>query len=177
MGKYYISMKDEGGQAAVYVYDFSTNIWVKDESLDIEEFIGTKDGELYGRTKVQIIGFGNSNDGLGLKRTEADERVEWYVESGILGQGTPNQRRVSRIAVRASIALNAELKLSVSYHDEDRWNDIKRERGIETGDGKVRTYLFPIIPVRSDGMRIRLSGIGSVNIYSVTFLTEEGGDV
>lgn len=177
MGKYYISMKDEDGQAAVYVYDFSTNIWVKDESLDIEEFIGTKDGELYGRTKVQIIGFGNSNDGLGLKRTEADERVEWYVESGILGQGTPNQRRVSRIAVRASIALNAELKLSVSYHDEDRWNDIKRERGIETGDGKVRTYLFPIIPVRSDGMRIRLSGIGSVNIYSVTFLTEEGGDV
>lgn len=177
MGKYYVSMKDEDGQAAVYVYDFTSGLWMKDEDLDIEEFIGTKDGELYGRTKVQIMGFGNANDGLGLEKTEAEERVEWYVESGALGQGTPNQRLVSRIAVRASIALDAELRISVSYDDEDRWNDVKRERGIEAGDGKVRTYLFPVIPVRSDGMRIRLSGIGKVNIYSIAFLTEEGGDV
>lgn len=108
MGRYYISMKDEKGKAAIYIYDFSTNMWTKDEEMLIEEFISTKSGELYGRTKVQIVGFGNSNNNLGLMAMEEENRVDWYLESGEYGYNTPDRKRVSRIAVRASIAFDAD---------------------------------------------------------------------
>lgn len=177
MGKYYISMKDEAGNAAIYVYDFAANQWMKDDDLDIEEFISTKSGELYGRTKVRVIGFGNSNNNLGLQKTTSEEYVEWFAESGAFGIETPDRKAISRIAVRASIAFGAELRLDVNYDDESRWNELRREKGIEKGDGKIRTYIFPVIPAVCDTMRIRISGVGKVHIYSISKCVDEGGRV
>ena len=178
MSKYYISMKDEKGRASVYVYDFTANQWMKDEDMDIEEFISTKSGQLYGRTRVNVIGFGNSSEDLGLDKSEEQEgKVEWFLESGELGHNSPDPKQMSRIAIRAALEFGSMLKLSISYDDESRWHEQIMEKGFETGDGRIRTYVFPIIPAMCDTMKYRISGIGKARIYSIAMQVEDGGEV
>lgn len=94
------------GRQAIYVYDFTANQWMKDEDLDIDEFISTKSGHLYGRTKVNVIGFGNASDDLGLeKEDEPEGKVSWYLESGELGHNSPDPKQMSRIAIPGSTGL------------------------------------------------------------------------
>ena len=178
MSKYYISMKDEKGRASVYVYDFTANQWMKDEDMDIDEFISTKSGQLYGRTRVNVIGFGNSSEDLGLDKSEEQEgKVEWFLESGELGHSSPDPKQMSRIAIRAALEFGSMLKLSISYDDESRWHEQIMEKGFETGDGRIRTYVFPIIPAMCDTMKYRISGIGKARIYSIAMQVEDGGEV
>ena len=178
MSKYYISMKDEKGRASVYVYDFTANQWMKDEDMDIEEFISTKSGQLYGRTRVNVIGFGNSSEDLGLDKSDGQEgKVEWFLESGELGHNSPDPKQMSRIAIRAALEFGSMLKLSISYDDESRWHEQIMEKGFETGDGRIRTYVFPIIPAMCDTMKYRISGIGKARIYSIAMQVEDGGEV
>lgn len=178
MSKYYISMKDEQGKAAIYVYDFTVNQWMKDEELKIDEFISTKSGQLYGRTKVQVIGFGNASEDLGLEReTEPEKEVEWYIETGEFGHSTPDRKKVSRIAIRAEAEYGSELKVSVSYDGAERWRENRLEKGFETGNGKIQTYLFPILPVSCDTMKLRISGVGKVRIFGIAKQVENGGKI
>lgn len=178
MSKYYISMKDEQGKTAIYVYDFTANQWMKDEDLDIDEFISTKSGHLYGRTKVNVIGFGNASDDLGLEKEDEQEgKVSWYLESGELGHNSPDPKQMSRIAIRAALDFGAMMKLSISYDDESRWHEQTLEKGFETGDGKIRTYVFPIIPAMCDTMKYRISGVGKARIYSIAMQVEDGGEI
>lgn len=175
MSKYYISMKDEKGKYAIFIYDFKTSLWIRDDELEIEEFISTKSGELYGRTKVGIIRFGNDNENLGLKTVEREEeKVSWFAETGIIGLDSPNRKYVKNIKIRAAVSFGARLKMEVYYDDKGKWHEYWLERGSADGDGKIRTYEIPIMPVKCDTMKIRFSGIGKTEIYSIYKEIEDG---
>ncbi len=177
MSKYYASMKEVStGEYAIYVYDFKTNLWMKDEKMEIQEFISTKSGELYGRTKVGIISFGNENNSLGMQPvTGTAETVKWFVETGDCGIDSPDKKFVKNIKVRAAIHFGARLKLEVYYDDSGKWHEHWIDKGGINSDGKIRTYEVPIMPVNCDTMRIRLSGIGKVEIFSIAKTVEDGG--
>lgn len=177
MSKYYASMKDdETGNFAIYVYDFKTNLWMKDDDLEIEEFVSTKSGELYGRTKTGIVSFGNENDNLGLEPvTGAKETVEWFVETGNYGYDSPDRKNVKNIKIRAAVPFDGRLKLEVYYDDSGKWNEYWIEKGGVNSDGKIRTFEIPIRPVSCDTMRLKLSGVGKVEIYSIFKVVEDGG--
>lgn len=177
MSKYYASMKDDiTGKYAIFVYDFKTNLWMKDDELAIEEFISTKSGELYGRTKTGIISFGNENDSLGLNEVPgAKETVVWFVETGNIGFDSPDRKYVKNIKIRAAIPFGARLKLEVYYDDSSKWNEYWIDKGGANSDGRIRTFEIPIQPVNCDTMRMRLSGIGKVEIYSIFKTIEDGG--
>lgn len=175
MGKYYASMKDRNGEFWIFVYDFRTNLWVKDEKLHIEEFISTKSGELYGRTDVAIISFGNKNDALGLLEIPREEEtVSWFAELGTYGLDSPDKKFVKEIKIRAAVYPGAKLKVEVYYDDKNKWNEYWVEKAGINGDGKIKTYKVPIIPVNCDTMKIKLSGIGKVEIYSLAKDVEDG---
>jgi hypothetical protein len=44
------------------------------------------------------------------------------------------------------------------------------------GHGKTQTYMIPVIPRRCDHMRIRLTGEGDMQLYSIARLLGLGGD-
>ena len=175
MSKYYISMKDEKGIHAIYVYDFKSNLWIRDEEMEIEEFISTKSGELYGRTKTGIISFGNDNDNLGLQESMEEETVEWMIETGDYGFDSPERKFVTSIKIRAAVYPGARMKLEVYYDDSNKWNEYWIDRGGINSDGKIRNFEIPILPVNCDIMRMRLSGVGKVEIYSIAKKIEEAG--
>ena len=175
MSKYYISMKDESGVDAIYVYDFKTNLWVRDEEIQIEEFVSTKSGELYGRTKTGIISFGNNNDNLGLQETVGEETIEWMAETGNYGFDSPDRKFVTNIKVRAAVHFGARMKLEVYYDDSNKWHEYWLDKGGMNSDGKIRSFEIPILPVSCDTMRMRLSGIGKVEIFSIAKKVEDAG--
>lgn len=175
MSKYYASMKEDG-KHAIYVYDFKTNLWMRDEEVEIEEFVSTKSGELYGRTKIGIISFGNENDNLGLEPVVGEEEVvEWFAETGNFGFDSPDRKFVTNIKIRAAVEFGARMKLEVYYDDAGKWKEHWIDKGGMSSDGKVRTFEIPILPVNCDTMRMRLSGIGKVEIYSIAKKIEDGG--
>lgn len=174
MSKYYISMKDEKGIHSIYVYDFKTNVWMRDEEMQIIEFVSTKSGELYGRTKVGIVSFGNNNENLGLQTVNgAKETVEWFVETGTYGFETPDKKKITDIRIRAAVYFGARMKLEVYYDDSSKWNEYWIDKGGVNSDGKIRSFNIPIIPVNCDTMKMRLSGIGKVEIYSISKKVED----
>lgn len=175
MSKYYISMKDEKGIDAIYVYDFKTNIWVRDEEMQIEEFVSTKSGELYGRTKTGIVNFGNDNDNLGLQEVKGEEEIEWMAETGNYGFDSPDRKFVTNIKIRAAIHFGARMKLEVYYDDSNKWHEYWIDKGGVNSDGKIRNFEIPILPVSCDTMRMRLSGIGKVEIFSIAKKVEDAG--
>lgn len=167
MSKYYISMKDDKGHA-IYVYDFNSSLWMRDDEIQIEEFVSTKAGELYGRTNVGIICFGNENDDLGLQeKTGKEEKVDWYAESGTYGIDLAEKKRIGGIKIRAAIHHGARMKVAVYYDDSGKWNEYWVDKAGMNSDGKIRSFTVPIIPVSCDTMRMRLYGIGKVEIYSI----------
>jgi hypothetical protein len=52
LNKYYISMKDPDGNAALFIYDMDYNLWYKEDTLPIQQFTGTNFGEMYGYTNT-----------------------------------------------------------------------------------------------------------------------------
>ena len=175
MSKYYISMKDESGKFSIFVYDFKTSLWVKDDDLEIEEFISTKSGELYGRTKVGIIRFGNDNKNLGLSKEDAEEgKVQWYIESGNIGLDSPKKKYIKNIRVRAAVYPGSKMKMEVYYDDSGKWHEHWIETGNNHGDGKIKTYEIKMISEKCDTMRMRISGVGKAEIYSIYKEVEDG---
>lgn len=175
MSKYYVSMKEDTGMYAIYVYDFKSNLWVRDEEMQIEEFVSTKSGELYGRTRTGIISFGNDNDNLGLQEVSGEETVEWFAESGNYGFDSPDKKSVTNIKIRAAVHHGARMKLSVYYDDNNKWKEYWIDKGGINSDGRIRSFEIPILPVNCDTMRMRLSGIGKVEIFSIAKKVEDGG--
>lgn len=175
MSKYYISMKDESGKFSIFVYDFKTSLWVKDDDLEVEEFISTKSGELYGRTKVGIIRFGNDNKNLGLSKEDAEEgKVQWYIESGNIGLDSPKKKYIKNIRVRAAVYPGSKMKMEVYYDDSGKWHEHWIETGNNHGDGKIKTYEIKMISEKCDTMRMRISGVGKAEIYSIYKEVEDG---
>ena len=82
---------------------------------------------------------------------------------------------MKNIKIRAAVPFNARLKLEVYYDDNGKWNEYWIEKGGVSGDGKIKTYEIPIQPVNCDTMKLRLSGIGKVEIYSIFKVVEDGG--
>lgn len=166
MSKYYACM-EEDGKASIYVYDFSTSTWMKDADLKIIEFVSTKSGELYGRTKTGVISFGTEKDSLGMESETETEMVEWFVESGEYGMDSSETKRITEIKIRAAVYFGSRMKLEVEYDNSGKWIEQWNDKGGVNGDGKIKLYYIPIRPVPCDIMRIRLSGVGKVEIYSI----------
>jgi hypothetical protein len=51
------------------------------------------------------------------------------------------------------------------------------EQGTYTGGDTVTTINIPVVPRRCDHMRLRLTGVGNVKVYSIARYFEGGSDV
>ena len=102
---------------------------------------------------------------------ETDEkRVEWYAESGIIGLETPDEKYITKLAIRLKLEAGAQVRVLVQYDSSGEWEQVMAAEFVG-----MRTVTVPVHPHRHDHMRYRLEGEGDCQIFSVTKTLERAG--
>ena len=161
--KYYISMKGNDG-FHLFVYDLVKGMWHKEDELRVECFCSCR-GELYAIANGQIITMLGSG-------AQDEEDVTWMVQSGEIGIYSPDMKYISRLTVRMSMDIGAELSIYAQYDYSDAWELVCTLRS-----ENMRSFSIPIRPRRCDFMRIRIEGVGVTKIYSITKTIEQGSEL
>lgn len=164
--KYYISM--EGGYYpdwSLFVYDTRKGMWHREDDTRVTQFAECYDG-LYG-----VVGWDKVYCLTGLRGTEREDAVEWMVETGEIGLDSPDSKYISRLTVRLSAEIGAEIRFLVKYDLSDSWEQIYAMTA-----ESLRSFSLPLRPRRCDYMKLRIDGRGSVKIYSITKTIENGGE-
>ena len=162
--KYYISMKDVSDEHHLFVYDTQKGMWHREDDLQVDCFCSCR-GEMYAISNGKII----TLLGSGIQDL-AD--VEWFVETGEIGITSPDMKYISRVTLRMSMDIGAEVGIYAQYDLSDEWEQVC----ILTSDS-LRSFSIPIRPKRCDHMRLRIEGVGNVKIYSITKTIEQGSEL
>ena len=164
--KYYIDMKTADGAYHLFVYDTAKGMWHKEDNIHVDTFCSFL-GEIYAidhPTKhiVTMLGSG----------TQDNENVPWMVETGLVGMSLPDMKYISRLLIRMALEVGANVKVSIQYDSMGDWEQV-----CQMTVTSLRSFAVPIRPRRCDHFRIRIEGVGSGRIYSITRTIEQGSDV
>ena len=162
--KYYVSMKDREDAYHLFVYDMGKGMWHREDDLRADCFCSCR-GDLYaitGKNIVTMLGTG----------TEDIADVEWMVETGEIGISSPDMKYISRMNIRMSMDIGAELRIFAQYDFSEAWEQVCTLTGTS-----LRSFSIPIRPKRCDHMRLRIEGVGVAKIYSITKTIEQGSEL
>ena len=162
--KYYISMKDADGEYHLFVYDVAKGMWHREDDLKVDCFCSCR-GELYATANGKIITMLGSGS-----KDLAD--VEWMAETGEIGISSPDMKYVSRITLRMSMDIDAEVGIYAQYDFSDEW-----ELQCVLRSDNLRSFSIPIRPKRCDYMKLRIEGVGAAKVYSITKTIEQGSEL
>lgn len=163
--KYYISMMDAADAYHLFVYDTAKGLWHREDNTKLIAFCAHQN-ELYAirdeEEMIALLGSGEPEQGP----------VPWMVETGILGTSMPDRKYISRINIRMSLEVGANVRVSIQYDSVGPWNQVLSMHGTS-----LRSISVPIRPRRCDHMRLRIAGEGDVQIYSITKTIEQGSEL
>ena len=164
--KYYVSMMDANGTWHLFIYDTAKGMWHKEDNLHASAFCSCR-SELYcidadNRNIITMFGSGEKDTG----------EVEWMLETGELGISSPDMKYISRITMRMSMDINAQMDIYAQYDMSDEWIHLCNIRGTS-----LRSFSIPIRPRRCDYMKIKIEGRGMAKIYSWTKTIEQGSEL
>lgn len=164
---YYISMRDISGGWHMFTYDTAKGLWHREDATHALCFANVRGELMYLDADTQALMSASGRSGT------AEDDVSWSAESGIMGYEYPYSQYLSRFNIRARLGEGARMTMSLEYDSEDGWV----EMGTYSGTAAVRTVNIPVIPRRCDHLRLKLSGVGDVKIYSISRILEGGSDV
>ena len=162
--KYYITMKDAANQYHLFVYDTGKRMWHKEDDIQATTFCSCR-GELYAIADGKIITMLGSG-------TQEEILVEWMVQTGEIGITTPDMKYISRLTVRMTLDIGAEVRFYAQYDFMDDWEEVCVLEGTS-----LRSFSIPIRPRRCDHMKLRIEGVGNAKIYSITKTIEQGSEL
>ena len=163
--KYYISMEDAAGAWHLFVYDTARRIWMREDNTQARMFANVRGDLLFFDSANRLI----SATG---KSGTAEADVSWSATSGIMGYEMIDAKYISRFNFRVKLGNAATFKLEIEYDSSGTWVNM----GEYTGAGVTATAMIPVVPRRCDHLRLRLSGVGDVKMYSMARILEQGGD-
>ena len=163
--RYYLSMKNEGGDWSLFVFDVRRGLWMREDALQVTDFAKLGD-ELYAVT--------GEGELLALLGSEGEQEpfVAWAAETGLLYYQQPDRKYVSRFNLRLSLEEGARVEVYVMYDSSGEWI---RQGSIQMRG--TRTVTLPVRPRRCDHLRIRLQGRGELRLYSLAKILTIGSDV
>ncbi len=158
--KYYITMKETGGNRELYAFDIARNIWVREENMNIVD-MATKDGVVLMLTTSKVIQRKGTSDG-----------VPWNVTFCPFNETMNERKGYSKFHLRLDLAAGAWLQVEVKRNTDTKWHTV-----YTTHNEREKTVTVPILPARCDSVEIRLSGKGKCKLR--TFIREffVGSDV
>lgn len=161
--KYYVSMKDiETDDYVLFVYDTIKRMWHKEDNTEVTQFCNHK-GELYyiDRSDRYI----HTIKGTGVVETQP---IRWGAETGILGATTPDDKYVTKIDIRMSVAKGSKVSLHIEYDSMGEWERLMEIEGLT-----LNTFTIPVRPRRCDHFRLKFEGEGDAKIFSISKTLEE----
>lgn len=162
--RYYISMRNEIGDWDLYVFDTMRGIWLREDSTHAADF-AQLDGVLYyldrDTGKVMMCGQDYSEEG----------RINWSATLCQFDETTHGRKGYSKIYLRADMAAGSWLKAEISA------DGAPFKQVFSTHDERAKTVQIPILPVRCDNFRVRLSGKGVCVIKSIVREFSVGSEV
>lgn len=164
---YYISMRDAAGGWHMFTYDTDKAMWHREDGVHALCFANVRGDLMYIDADTRSLMSASGRSG------EPEGEVCWRAESGIMGYEYPYSQYLSRFNIRARLGEGAKMTMSLEYDSEDGWV----EMGTYSGTAAVSTVNIPVIPRRCDHLRLKLSGVGDVKIYSISRILEGGSDV
>lgn len=162
--KYYICLEDPAGQWQLYVYDTLRGLWHREDGLHAASLCPCR-GVLY------AIDGGSGNIITLSGGGETEGRVKWIAQTGELGLSSPDRKYISRLNIRMQLELGTELLIQAQYVPDGNWETLCGLRG-----SGLRSFSVPVMPRRSDWLRLRFLGEGDGRIYSITRTVEQGSD-
>jgi hypothetical protein len=185
--KYYISMKDANENWTLFTYDTEKGVWYKEDDFHALGF-GRVGDELYAvnednNTLVGMTGnVGEADPSNPMWDWEDD--FDWEAVFGIQGAeygrgqygskvraDTDGSRYMSRFDIRMWLGDNSKARLWIQYNDGE-WQD----KGEIPNNHRMRSFVLPVVPIRCDHLRFKLTGTGSFRVYSISRILEVGSD-
>ena len=167
--KYYISMQGADGGWTLFVYDTRTNLWHKEDALEVvgfgwntELFFLDSAGNLWLNGNARSIPEG----------AEQETTVESMAEFGDFVEDDPNRKGTAKLQVRMELDAGSSVTISMQFDSDGIWRPVSTL----TATAK-RSFYLPIIPRRSDHFRIRFSGTGGWRLYSLVRENYSGSEL
>lgn len=163
-GKYYLSVRDMDRTWHLLTYDTENGMWYREDGLKVRQFA---------RLGAELYGQGADGKLWALMGTAGDMEgaVAWTAESADIGYDYPQHKYLSRYNIRMRMDAAATCRMYVQY-DGGVWED----KGTIEGTGRTRTALLNVQPRRCDHMRVKLTGTGNAEIYSIDRILAMGAD-
>lgn len=172
--KYYICMQDEELTWHTYVLDVTKGLWHQEGTEKITH-MATAGGELVLAIQEESDAATRAAEVTHLRTVSSKNSVEdafdWMVTFGTLGFQSEQQKYLSRYNIRAQMSSGSHMKVEMQYDSDGKWVHMGTMKSV-----RLQTFLLPIIPRRCDHCQLRISGRGTINIYSVAREYENGGD-
>ena len=152
--RYYISMREVKRGWSLYVFDPLRNIWLREDQTHAADF-AQLDGVLYylDADSGQVMATGQDTGEEGL--------IPWSATFCQMDEVVHGRKGYSKLYLRADLEAGAWLKAEVSV-------DGAPFRQVFAGHNeRAKTVQIPILPIRCDNFRIRLSGKGGCILKSL----------
>lgn len=161
--RYYVSMLDANDEPNLFVFNTETGLWYREDDCRFAAAYGRGE-RLYLLTQPgrPLVCVGEVTD---------SRNVIWWVETGDLAPRMARNRYVTRMRVTAKLDPGSELRVYVSY-DGGAWL-----RKGELKGNELKSVTFPILARRCGRLRLRLEGLGGMELHGLSWLTEAGSDV
>lgn len=167
--KYYISMKSEkDGQWHLFVFDSIKGMWHREDNSHVQGF-AVSNGHLY---------FIDKDSSVVYKCDGGSEKVDWMVETGMMGTLTPSSKGknldhkyISRLNVRMKLDYGSRAIFYIQYDSSGEWLHVASLEG--TGS---QTFNIPLCPKRCDHFKLKIEGEGKASIIALTKTIEQGGE-
>lgn len=169
--KYYVSMRDNKNVYSLFVYDTKAGIWCKEDNTKVMAFCKHRDELYYVDSKDNTMKSVGGTLLYDVPEKAAENKFDWFVESGTIGYSSPDNKYVGRINLRITLDVGTDVGFFLQYDSCGEW-----EHKFSMSGTGTRTFSIPIIPKRCDHFKYKISGRGHCKIHSITKTVEEGSD-
>lgn len=163
--KYYVSMMDKEDAWHLFVYDADKKLWHREDDFHAVGLWGCASwvAGTDGRLLLDMTS--------GTERQDMEQAVCWMAETGELGLESPDRKYISRLDLRLSMEVGAELTVYVQYDTEPEWVALGSIRGTS-----LQSFSLPLRLRRCQHFRLRFEGVGDTKLYSITKTIMKGSD-
>ena len=164
-GIYYISMKDPRDEWNLFTYDTTTGTWYREDGFHAMGF---------GRVGDELFAINAETGALTAMRGSMgtlEDDFPWMAEFGLFGTDYRDEKYLSRFDIRMYMEEGSKAQLEIQYDSSGKWEKMPEIRG-----RRLRSFVIPVIPRRCDHLRFRLTGKGTMRIYSISRIMEVGAD-
>lgn len=155
--KYYLSCLDSSDNAHLFVFDARYGLWHREDDLEVCQFLRHKT-ELYMLTGGDII-----------TAAGGEEDVEFEATTGEWGLTDPFRKYFDKFLIRAAVTYEGALDAYISYDG----GSFEHIASFMPGEGVTE---IPLIPYKSDRIRLKFKGRGRVRIVFAYREISDGGD-